>query len=102
MKLQDFVAETVVAIAAGVREAQLKVVELGGTVNPYRGSAAAVQEVEFDVEVSTSEGTATKGGLGVFVGPVGVGSQGKSEAGSSTVGRIKFRVPVELPTPSRT
>ena len=97
MKLQEFVSETLVAIAAGVQVAQKGVAPLGGSVNPYVGSATAIQNVEFDVEVSTSEGSATKGGLGVFVGPIGAGTQGQSQAGSASVGRIRFQVPLQMP-----
>ena len=101
MKLQDFVTETLVEIATGVRDAQTKVDELGGAVNPYRGSATAVQDIEFDVEVSAAEGTATKGGLGILVGVLSVGTKGQSESSSRSAGRIRFRVPIELPNPPR-
>ena len=57
----------------------------------------AVQKVEFDVAVTASTGTATKGGIGIMVGAIGLGSQGKSEAQDSSISRIKFLVPMVLP-----
>ena len=57
-----------------------------------------MRNVHFDVAVSTSEGTETKGGIGVVVGPVGsVGSQDQSDVASSSMSRIRFSVPVKLP-----
>ena len=98
MRLDDFVKQTLTSIVQGVQGAQEGVSALGGRVNPYRaGSTGAVQVVEFDVEVSTGEATATKGGIGIFVGAIAVGSQGQSHENQSSVGRVRFKVPVELP-----
>jgi hypothetical protein len=36
--------------------------------------------------------------VGIFVGPVVLGSQGRSDAGRSSISRIKFSVPILLPT----
>lgn len=99
MRLDDFVNQTLTSLVQGVKGAQESVAELGGQVNPYRaGSSGSIQIVEFDVEVSTGEGTATKGGIGIFVGPVGVGSQGQSHDNQTSVGRVRFKVPVDLPS----
>jgi hypothetical protein len=99
MRLDDFVAQTLTALVQGVQDAHVEIEPMGGRVNPFRaGSTGAIQVVEFDVEVSTVAGTASASGLGVFVGPVGAGTRGQSEASSSCVGRIRFRVPLELPT----
>jgi hypothetical protein len=53
--------------------------------------------VEFDVAVTTTENTGTKGGIGVFVGAVGFGSQGHSDAGKTQLSRLKLSVPTLLP-----
>lgn len=97
MRLDQFIAETLASVVNGVSQAQSEVQEAGAKVNPYRGSADAIQNIDFDVEISTAEGTATKGGLGVFVGPVAAGTQGQSDSSSSSVGRIRFKIPLELP-----
>ncbi|MEK6686370.1 MAG: hypothetical protein AABY99_08265 [Pseudomonadota bacterium] len=111
MKLKDFVAETLKEIVDGVVEAQKYYKEKGGSINSssitFRTdhglqiwnseNGQPVQQIEFDVAVTTTEGTETKGGIGVFVGPVGLGSQGKSDATNSSSSRIKFSVPILLP-----
>jgi uncharacterized membrane protein YtjA (UPF0391 family) len=43
-----------------------------------------------------TEGTEKKGGIGVLAGVLGVGGQASTNAASSSVSRIKFRVPVIL------
>ena len=58
-----------------------------------------VESIEFDVAVTVSEGKETKGGIGILVGSIGLGSQGKSDSEHSAVSRLKFRVPFVLPNP---
>src|SRR5690349_21562580 len=91
MQLRDFVAETLKEIIDGVVEAQNHYEVKGGSIASgviYAGASASavglmdrethapVQVVEFDVAVTAAEGTQTKGGIGVFVGAIGVGSHG--------------------------
>ena len=57
-----------------------------------------VTPIEFDVAVTVTGGSEKKGGIGVFSGVFGVGGQASSNAASSSVSRIKFSVPVILPT----
>ncbi len=112
MELKDFVAETIRQVIDGVREAQEHASTVGASVNSaglrvnqnHAGlryvdgrTAQPVEDLEFDVAVTAAEGTATKGGIGVFVGPIALGSQGRSDAASSSVSRIRFTVPVSLP-----
>lgn len=56
-----------------------------------------VAMVEFDIALSEAKGTDTKGGIGVFLGAVGLGSQGASHGESSSNSRVKFSVPIVLP-----
>ena len=103
MELKDFVSQTLVDIAEGVRDAQEK---LSSNENPTRiaprpdfGPMATAfdqvkQIVEFDVAVTSEERKQTKGGIGVMLAPVALGSQGQSTTQSSTVSRLKFTVPV--------
>ena len=109
MDLKEFVAETLKQITQGVKEAQADVAE-GAVVNPkiwmaQRGDAAKmkilesnggkwIHLVDFDVAVSVDKSTETKGGLGLFVGPVALGTQGQSNTDNSSVSRIKFQVPI--------
>jgi len=110
MELKDFVSATLISIVEGVKEAQLKYDLVGDNriinppvrVNPTSGEpfvrgGLAVQTVEFDVAVSTSESSQSKGGIGILVGIIGGGAQGKSDSASAHMSRIKFTVPVSLP-----
>ena len=111
MELKEFVSIALQQIVAGVGEAQGGVTN--GEINPKiwqsqrdaavkmkileSNSGKWIHLVEFDVAVTVAEGTATKGGIGLVVGPVTLGSTGQSSNQSSTVSRIKFEVPVAWP-----
>jgi hypothetical protein len=117
MELQAFVTESLSQILNGVNEAMKKNSHDRIQINPRltfesslaRGARShpplpdevilstdgfAVVMVNFDISVTASEGTGTKGGIGVFVGAVGLGSQGQSDASKSSATKIQFKVPV--------
>jgi hypothetical protein len=112
MKLEEFITETINQIISGISKTHDHAKEMGATVNPKLKrevrrhstgetkveSRSPIHTVEFDVAVTTTEGKGTKGGIGVFVGPVGIGSQGQRESSNTSVSRIKFSVPVIFPT----
>lgn len=112
MQLKDFVAESIKQIVDGVNEAMAYAAEKGARINPERQilnannasarsdprNGASIETIEFDVAVTVTEGTQTKGGIGVFTGIVGLGSQGQSNATNSSVTRLKFVVPIALPS----
>ena len=54
--------------------------------------------INFDIVVSTNDTDKAKGGVGIFVGEIGVGVRGEAESQSTAVNRIQFSVPVYLPT----
>lgn len=109
MNLKQFVAETLKQTTPSVKKAQSEVAE-GAVVNPkiwmaQRSDAAKmkilesnagkwIHLVDFDVAVSVDETKATKGGLGLFVGPVALGTQGQSSSEDTSVSRLKFQVPI--------
>lgn len=110
MELKDFISETLKQIMEGVKGAQEKASEMGGAINP-RGlldvnSVGVVisrldevtQLIQFDVVVTTNDTDKAKGGVGVFVGEVGIGVRGETETQSTAVNRIQFSIPVYLPT----
>jgi len=110
MKLEDFVAETLQEIVAGIIRAQEYAKSNGGEIVPTALSqmsepgqyfdhedGSPIEHVRFDVAVNTDEGTTTEGGIGVFVGPLALGSRGQSDASSHSAGRIQFAVPVKFP-----
>jgi len=111
MDLREFVSETLTQIVEGVKNAQSNATESGATVNPrlstsheqagkqgflFTGDAYA-QIVQFDVALTVTEGTGSKGGIGVFAGAINLGSSGQSQNESSSVSRVKFSVPLSLP-----
>mgnify|MGYP001240455631 CR=1 FL=1 len=114
MDLRDFVSETIVEIITGVKDAQDKAQKLGGAVNPkltsnsdyasqhgfLRSSGGPAQIVQFDVALTIKEGTGTKGGIGIFAGAINLGSSGQSSNENSSVSRVKFSVPIILPSSS--
>jgi len=112
MELKDFVKATITQIIDGVVEAQKYAKQHGGRVAPLHisklGLDGKVHEttlrteketpIEFDVAVTTSDGTQTKGGIGITVGAISLGSAGQSKKDNELVSRIKFSIPVVLPS----
>jgi hypothetical protein len=114
MKLQDFISETLKEIIDGVDAVKGHYKEKGGSINSsdfilwekqdiyyiktgdLANTPHPVQSVEFDVEVTASEGSETKGGIGVLVGSFGAGLKGKKGAANTLSNRIKFSIPVAL------
>jgi hypothetical protein len=111
MDLKEFVTQTLTQIAAGVREAQVPAKALGAEVNPHlmtnwpeaaklgflNASGRFAPIVQFDVALTVSEGTGTKGGIGILAGAINLGSSGQSQNEQSVVSRVKFSVPLALP-----
>jgi hypothetical protein len=111
MDLKDFITQTLTQIASGVKDAQSSARAVGAVVNPHittepaeasrhgflfaNGSYSPI--VQFDVALTVTEGTGTKGGIGVFSGAINLGSSGQSQNEQSTVSRVKFSVPIALP-----
>ena len=115
MQLKDFVAQTLIQISEGVAEAQDKTSNGVGIVNPkikrvfvnsqsggtnlalgWTESGDLVNMVSFDVAVTATDGTGTKGGIGIVIGAVALGSQGQSENRNEAVSRVQFKVPFAL------
>lgn len=112
MDLKQFVAQALADVVQGVLDAQQALAANGRYINPELSTGQGthekhgklvsiqgqlVQSVEFDVAVTATEGTGSKGGIGVVAGVFALGSQGQSSAETSAVSRIKFSVPVTLP-----
>jgi hypothetical protein len=118
MNFQNFVTESIVQIVRGIEAASDTLKDSTAVVSPknvrptdtqreylfgYREPDSqgthptAVQRIDFDVAVYAEEGTETKGGIGLMVGTIALGSQGKSDRSHSSESRIKFAVPIILP-----
>jgi hypothetical protein len=118
MDLATFISESLSQIARGIENANDALADSTASVNPrgiqpspsdsskfygYFNDEAPnkhyriVEAIEFDVAVHAVKGTETKGGIGIMVGSIGIGSHGKSQAGNSSESRIKFTIPMVLP-----
>lgn len=112
MDLKEFVRETLVQIAAGVKDAQSEVRTLGGIVNPATqnpstsGSSyfASVDDlhhvflVDFDVAVTVAENTGTNAHAKLNVATIlTLGAGGQSANSSAATNRLTFKVPLALP-----
>ena len=111
MKLEEFVSETLKQVLSGILTAQEHAAENGGLICPLHlpmrdkaGELYSVtfrtdreQMIEFDVAITTTDGAKTGGGIGIFVGPVGVGAKGESTKGLEHVSRVRFSVPIVFP-----
>ena len=117
MQLRAFVTTALTEIISGVKDAQTGNNDLGdGQVNPLllqqgtssgalsvpNGCVLSAQKqsihlVKFDVAITVEQGTETKGGIGIFMGAVGLGSQGESTNSQTSLSRIQFEVPVSFP-----
>ena len=115
MELQEFVAEALSQIINGVKSVQQMSSESGATINPEipnhhlekQGFMSTTKTagdksnpvlfVEFDTAVTVTEGDGVKAkaGINVFGSNIGIGIGTKDE--SSTVSRLKFKVPIVLP-----
>ncbi|SEN36009.1 hypothetical protein [Nitrosomonas marina] len=112
MKLDDFVAETLKQIITGVVKAQ----EFGNTqkanINPVTGrlhgsnenrlvcseTGIPLQVVAFDVAVTVSEEKSASDGNNASIGSISVSPASSSITQNSSMNRIKFKVPILLPT----
>jgi hypothetical protein len=110
MNLQDFIATALTEIVAGVSAAAKEAEVHGALIGsmPLYGylkeakivtteGDRSVSQVEFDVVLAESSGTSTKGGIGVFLGSIALGSQGASQGEATSHSRVKFSVPIAFP-----
>lgn len=111
MNLQEFIKTALSEIVAGVFDARVEAQKYGATVGVARlyghvkeakvitdDHDRPVSYIEFDIALAEANSKDTKGGIGVYLGAVGLGSQGASHGETSTNSRIKFSVPVVFPS----
>ncbi len=117
MELHDFITQALVQISKGIENADTELNDSTAIVNPrslvinHSGKAdyyahfandgqerdRVVEKIIFDVAVTVTQGTETKGGIGISIGSVGIGAQGKSDAENKSQNRIKFTIPMAFP-----
>ena len=111
MELKSFVEESINQIVEGLAAAGKSSSTHGAVINPRqptwrygeglyfdKNTGSVLTNVEFDIAVTASEGISTKGGIGVAIASVMLGSQGESRQKNEHASRIKFNVPVVFPS----
>ena len=112
MELQDFVSSSLIQIFAGIEKAQADTEGKGhicpvirkdslkeaNTIPALSTEGHAIEFFEFDVAVTVDKSTESGGKLAISIGSIQIGGLGKKQAGQEALSRIKFRVPVVLPT----
>lgn len=114
VELKDFVRETLLEIAEGVKLAGEGAAKIGAEICPNRADmygattsllytdVGIVEFVSFDVAVTVNKETEAQATAGILIAAVGLGGRTKLERQHASVSRIQFRVPVALPCrPSR-
>jgi hypothetical protein len=114
VELREFIHTALVEIIEGVASARADTSKHGASIgsDPVYGNTKEAKiltdgqgrttsTVEFDIALARADSRDTKGGIGVFLGTVGLGSQGASHGEASSQSRIRFTVPVVLPGDKR-
>jgi hypothetical protein len=117
MDLEDFVAQSLTQLARGIikanellKDTNAKVSPAGiyflGTdqkaygqlVDPNEVQPIVVHLVEFDVALQVVDTGEKSGGINLGIAVVGIAGKGKSEHTQSSDSRIRFGIPMVLPT----
>ncbi len=104
MELHEFVRETLKQVIMGVIEAQESPVVLksSAAIAPSgQGTSdkkSLNQEIEFDIAVTAKANKETKGAGGVSISIFKLETQGQSSKSNSHINKIKFKIPVYLPS----
>ena len=116
MELKDFIVETISEIVDGVSELQKKYESSNATICPANASLrqngdmyvrnsraksdySFPQQIEMDIAICVNEKDGSKSGIGIAK-ILNVGVSNESEHTNNTVSRIKFSIPVILPSQS--
>lgn len=115
IQLDDFVSAVLIQIIRGIKDAQKNIHSNTESINPSNlhvsedgiyylgpssksGMSNTPQLIDFDIAVTASESAQSESKVGAFITVLGATIQGKSDASTSAVSRIKFSVPVQFPT----
>ena len=111
MELNKFIQITLKQIIEGVAESQAYAKEKGAIINPSsvsfykdgKGNShddAMPQDVQFDVGLTSIVSDGSNEGVGVFLGAIKLGKNNQESTQTSAVTKVKFTVPLVLPTDS--
>lgn len=115
MELKDFISQTIEQISLGINEAQAKCEQYGVIVNPrvtigrdgdfylpkktdQVAMERRVQLLDLDIAVTITESAESNIGGKIGVSFIGLGANTKEDARTSNVNRVKFSLPICLPT----
>ena len=112
MELKDFIKSTISQVIDAVEELNEQYEEKDAVINPSspykqgqdvrsvdtRTGKRQVAEIEFDLTVSVDESKGTGGKVNVLACVIGGDVSKTVSQGNSSVSRVKFTVPVMLPT----
>ena len=109
MELKEFIKATITQIVEGVVEAQIQIAAHGAEVNPKKvqfkeagqynyHNSGKPHYVEFDVGLTSTQKSGSSEGIGVFLGSINLGKKNDDGAEQSAVSRIKFSLPLVLPS----
>lgn len=114
MELEDYIAETLVQITNGIKEAQKLLKDVDVIINPRQtfGSkgdfwigknqdkgvvARRVQEVEMKIGVISTEETKGDGGAKIHLGVLNLGAGIEDKGIERNENYVKFSIPVSFP-----
>lgn len=110
MELKDFVKETLIQIVQGISEAQDALADTDCAINPcetkngdyatayIKNKSRIVQDVDFNIALTSSTNSENKTGVGVLLGSIGLGGNQTSTDGNTSNTNISFSVPVVFPS----
>lgn len=112
MDVSEFVATSLQQVVEGVATAKEAIEVAGGAVNPSfarikheemnawiveDGRWVQVQDVSFDIAVTTTSEEGTEGGLRIAAALISAGASTGSATAETAVSRLRFTVPLALP-----
>lgn len=110
MQLDEFIKESLTQIMNGVIDAQKESVGKKYVINPYTRKKSDVignvmfdfslkdkMSIDYEIILTNNTSNKNKGGIGVFLGGVGIGGQNDSTNENNNLTKVKFPIPVVFP-----
>ena len=112
MELRKYIKEALLQIVDGVKEAQAEALEKGAIINPVNinggsitneyidinDNSVRVNNIDFEIEVSTIDETNASAGVGIYVAGIGFGAKNNDKGSNLAKNKLTFSVPTTLPT----
>ena len=109
MELKDFVKQALTEITLGVKEAQEECSKSGAIINPLyytsnkaehvkiNGKFTKLTTINFNVAITSSEGSEDKKGLSVLFNIVSFGGSRTNNENIQNINSINFSIPLVMP-----